>query len=388
MYNIVTVIKLFARKMCSVLYKLLWIIPLKKKRVFFQSYEKASGFVGNPKYIAEYLSDQDKGYELVFTVRKKEDANKAGKGIKFILYHSFEWLYCLATSKTVIMNVRAPIFLSRRKGQLVINTWHAGGAYKRIGVSTEKDNKMLEYSNRQNRKYFNLFLSSSEKFTETNIREAFGFAGKVLKCGMPRNDIFFDADRIHKNNKLIRERYSLGEAFIVLVAPTFCNEGNNQNPNFIEFPFDCVENEIKKRLNKEIIFMVRKHHRDQTEYDFKKTTLDVSDYDDVQELLCAADMLITDYSSIMWDFCLLKRPILLYIPNAEKYISSDRGFYTDPHEWPGTACENPEDLNQCLSVLMSDEGASLCNRHLQKMGSYEKGNACEMVANEIYHYIL
>ena len=112
------------------------------------------------------------------------------------------------------------------------------------------------------------------------------------------------------------------------------------------------------------------------------STVDVTDYPDMQELLCAADMLITDYSSCMWDFALLERPCLLYVPDLQQYVDA-RGFFTPIEDWPGLVCETADALYEAARTLDEAHCAQKAREHLQKLGSYESGHAAEQAAERI-----
>lgn len=373
------------RKCCAILYRGMWVLPVKPGRIFFQSYEKAIGYCGNPKYLCEFLRAQEAGYELVYAIGKGVIPPEI-PGVRFVRLYSRAWLKSVATAGTIIMNVRAPLFLSRRKRQLTINTWHAGGAYKRIGIAGADagNEKILALSNERNRRYFNLFLSSSEKFTETNILEAFRYDGRILQSGMPRNDLFFDRERVKEANRKIRQEYRLKEDdFAILIAPTFRAEGKEKNTGFAGFPMEILEKRIREKTGRRPVFLIRKHHRDTTAYRFGDNVLDVSGWADTQELLCAADLLVTDYSSVMWDYCLMKRPILLYVSDVKKYEAQDRGFYTPIRTWPGILCEGPEEMEKCLETLERTDFEKKDEEYLTRMGSFEQGTACAQVLEAI-----
>ena len=371
-------LRVLSRRGVSVLFRLLWIFPVKRNRVFFQSYEQAIGYCGNPMYLCEYLRIRKGGEQLIYSLQPGADRPEA-PGVRWIGFRSFSWYYYLATSGTVVWNCRAPLFLSRRRNQLVLNTWHAGGAYKRIGIGADgKPDPMLTLSNERNRKYFNLFLTSSARFTETNIRLAIGYQGRTLECGMPRNDLFFDAERVARTNREVRKELGLREEeFLVLTAPTFRGEGGGESGFFTDFPLETVERKLREKTGRPVRFLIRKHHRDRSVPQGGGNRTDVSGFRDTQRLLCAADLLITDYSSIMWDFCLLNRPTLLYVPDAEVYERKDRGFFTPVSTWPGIVCEQPEKLEECLETLFRTDFRAKYDRYRESVGGCESGRACE-----------
>lgn len=115
-------------------------------------------------------------------------------------------------------------------------------------------------------------------------------------------------------------------------------------------------------------------------------TVNVSDYPDMQELICCSDLLITDYSSTMWDFALLGRPCYLFVPDRKEY-EKERGFYTPMEEWPGIVCNNAEELLGKIRELDFEYSRKIAEQYLKKAGSYEKGHAAEMLAHIIVKHI-
>ena len=131
-----------------------------------------------------------------------------------------------------------------------------------------------------------------------------------------------------------------------------------------------------------IVFLLRAHRYHDSAYQTDKKVLDVTDYPDMQELLCAADLLITDYSSCMWDFALRRKPCLLYVPDLDQY-DGDRGFFTPIRDWPGLICRTADELCETAAKLDEEVCAQKAEEHLAKLGSYETGTAAQQVCDRI-----
>lgn len=367
----------------AALSKILWVFPLKNNRVFFQSYEDANGFTDNPKYLCEYLHNRyGNTLEYVFAVNEKED-NCDVDYVKKVRRLSLKWLYYINTSKIVVINVRMHVWLRRRKGQLVINTWHAGGAYKRTG--SHANPVFGRWAEDKIRKYINLFISSSRIFTKYNIKEGMDYRGEILNCGMPRNDILFSEKQIERFAEKLRKKYGTGDAFCILFAPTFRGNGQTQKIETLP-PLEKVKEILSAKLHKRVVVFVRKHHHDVNRYDIPELTIDVSSYPDIQELLCCSDMLITDYSSTMWDFALLGRPCFLYVPDLAEY-KNQRDFFTPIEQWPGIICHNDEELLKNIAEIDFDHAKADAIRYLKNAGSYESGDASRKIAEYIYNFV-
>ena len=375
-------IKLCKRLMAILLFRIMCLFPLKNNRVFFQSFEEATGFTDNPKYLCltlhELYSDR---FEYIFAA----DKNARGMDtpyIKKVRIRSMKWRYYLATSKTVVWNTFTPLWLTRREGQLVINTWHAGGAFKRTGIF-----RILANSSRVERKmnqYISLFSSSSRIFTRFNIIEGMHYHGEILSCGMPRNDILFSQEAVRKCSEKVRQQYGLGEAFCVLFAPTYRGNGEITIDTFP--PLAEVAKILREKTGRDVIILLRKHRMDKNQYEIPGVTVDFSDYPDAQELLCCANALITDYSSIIWDFALLGRPCFLFVPDREIY-EKNRGYFTPIEEWPGILCHDEEELLHEINEMDDKRSLKIAEQYLEKAGSYEKGNAAKVLAQRIFQHM-
>ena len=106
------------------------------------------------------------------------------------------------------------------------------------------------------------------------------------------------------------------------------------------------------------------------------------DYPDMQELLAAADLLITDYSSCVWDYAFLKRPCFLFVPDKEEYIAKT-GFYVSIEEWPFMKASNMEELVECMKQYDEQAAITEIEKHLKRLGSYESGACCKVLAEKI-----
>jgi CDP-glycerol glycerophosphotransferase len=108
----------------------------------------------------------------------------------------------------------------------------------------------------------------------------------------------------------------------------------------------------------------------------QQAVIDVSDYPDMQDLLCAVDVLITDYSSSIWDFSFTHKPCFLYAPDLEEY-KSNRDFYTPIEEWPFPLAKTNQELIENIKNFDSKEYIGKVNKHHKELGSYETGHATE-----------
>jgi CDP-glycerol glycerophosphotransferase len=226
----------------------------------------------------------------------------------------------------------------RRVGQTVVQTWHGVGL-KRIGLDIERvrfanksylDNIRIEADNTD-------FVVSPNPFTSPILRRAFAVKGELLETGAPRNDIFYAPD-IEQRRARVRQRLGLGTtgSRIILYAPTWRDHVHHRGRYRLDLHVDLVW--LASELGDGYAVLFRKHSNivDNLPPQMSRAVLDVSDYPDIQELLLVADVLITDYSTLMFDFANTGRPMIFYTYDLEHYRETLRGFYIDfENEVPG-----------------------------------------------------
>ncbi|HFI0297836.1 TPA: CDP-glycerol glycerophosphotransferase family protein [Streptococcus suis] len=372
------------------IFRIFYLFPIKKKRIMFKSFFGKS-YACNPKYIAEYLNDKYKGkYELLFVLNNPEQIS-VPVGIKTIKNNSLLFLFYRFTSKILISNMTDEVYLPKRKNQVFIQTWHAGGAYKKVGRSYEAKNSLAtRWQNRILSTETDYYLASSELFEKFNIREAYQYTGSVLPFGLPRNDLFFQPQKLDLIRKKIVSQLNLKDAYIVLYAPTFRGDYADNIPLDFSLPIDNVIKILEDKVGCKVFVLNRAHYNSKSRLyvssKYQNQVLDVTDYPDMQELLAASDMLITDYSSSMWDFSLLKRPCILYVPDLVSY-DSDRGMYTPIEDWPGYIAQNPNELENILWNLDIQRVIEKATTHQERFGSFECGKATEQLVNFILEQI-
>lgn len=354
--------------------------PIRKNRVMFQSFGHADGYACSPKYISEYLSRHYPGrFELVWTFAHPEQFRDI-EGIRTVRLKTLKWLYLRLTSKVIVLNEGPSAYVAKRKGQYLIQTWHGGGAYKKVGFARGDQTPLWLWIYETTGRDIDLFLAAGKVPGQTSAWGTYHYTGEMLDCGLPRNDLLLDDSRRNAAAQKVRGQLGISEdAYTVLYAPTFRNL--SENPQDV-FSFRKLKEALERRMHKDVVFLQRLHRYNRGAVETDAPTIDVTAYPDMQELLCASDMLITDYSSSIWDFALMKRPCLLYVPDLQQYVDA-RGFFTPIREWPGLICETAETLYHTAETLDETVCAEKATAHLCSLGSYETGHACEAVAARI-----
>jgi CDP-glycerol glycerophosphotransferase len=214
------------------------------------------------------------------------------------------------------------------------------------------------------------------------IKRSFWYSGEILERGIPRNDIFFDTTRHNIIRQRISREYNIAQdSRIVLYAPTFRRSGTLE-PYHIDW--DKMRPALKRMLQCDnLTVIVRMHPNLINKVDTSSLVnyegvVDGTLYPDMQELLSASDLLITDYSSSMFDFSMQRRPCLLYATDIEQY---DRGYYYDFTKLPYPLARNQEELLRIISEFNSEEyGSRLADFLDNELGVVESGVAAKALA--------
>jgi len=392
-------------KIVRTLFYCFCIFSLKKNRVMFNC-QKGRMFACNPRAIFEELYAVNKGkLEFVWCLNNPSEDLKGYQDVKIVKYNSLLYFYYQMTSKLIVANMHSPIYLPLRKKQVMIDTWHGGGAYKRVGLLSprqeslstkserlkmktieDKNNQEWErYKAKYNAKDTTFFISSSKRFSEVMFMSQLLPRCSYLEIGMPRNDVFFTdyTTTIQKTRKLLDIK---SNQKVILYAPTY--RGNVKNQLF-RFNLDiksCLDG-LEKKWGGEWIFVFRGHVLGLHQNVNNELIVNASQYEDMQELLCLADVFITDYSSSMWDFALTRKPAFLFTPDLEYYLNNDRGFYTPVDEWPFPYAQTNSELERLIFSFDDDIHQKKVQNHLIDLESFEEGNSTEKACKIIADYL-
>lgn len=373
--------KYFIKVLIRQILKIFWIYPVNPLKICLQSFRGLQPTC-NPLYIFNRLYELHPEYKYIWLVNEIPE-NKIAN-ILYVKKNTIRWFYEILTSKVIITNNGFYSYTPFRKETVIIETWHGGGAYKKVGSSFEARNKkgdkyksLIYYA-----KHIKYYISSSETFTQIMAQSSLVDKEKFLPIGMPRNDIFFYTHIIESVSKKIREKIGIKQDdYVVLYAPTY--RGSTKEARFDNsLDVQKVKAAVKKRTGRNVMVLFRGHQLLKKEFNPSDFDFDVSTMPVMQELLCATDMLITDYSSSMWDFSLLKRPCLLFAPDFDNYLNN-RGFYTDPKDWGFPICKNNKELETAIINFDRKKYIVDIENHHKNLGSYENGTATKIIADLI-----
>lgn len=332
-------------------YHIFCLLPVKQEVILFES-NLGRNYSGNPRAVYEEMVRQglDGRYKLVY-VMEDLTVKIPGRG-SVVPRLRLSYYYYMAVAGTYIVDTRMPSQIKKRKKCCYIQTWH-GTPLKKLALDMKDVNMATVSDIRQYHKQFLQdsknwdFLVSQNAFSTEVFRRAFAFDKEMLEIGYPRNDVLI---RENHKNAIVQKKERLGiptDKKVLLYAPTwrddeFTKEGNYRFEPKMDFQF------LKEMLSDEYVLIVKYHYLIRDAIDLGMYSGFVYDFDasvDISELYLVSDALITDYSSVMFDYCILRRPIYFYLYDLEKYKNTLRGFYFDiEKEAPGPISRTTKEL--------------------------------------------
>lgn len=371
-------IKRISRILLKGIYYLLWVLPL-RNRVVASAYG-GHQYADNPRFITEQIHQDDPSVEIIWVMRK--DARVETPGYVKTVSGIFSVMIAYATAGVWIETHHIPLYVTRRKSQMMIETWHGGLGIKRIG------NDAVYYERKRGVNPHvahtvasaSVFLSNCDHLTSI-YREGFGYKGKVWKCGFPKNDALL----LPPDNARAAVRASYGlpqESRILVYAPTFRQYKTDGNTYGVKM--DELRAVLQKCWGGEWTLIVRWHPILASNFTspaemYGNAVLDGSFYPNMQELIQGCDVFLTDYSSAVFDAAQCGVPCFLYTPDFEKY-KDERGVYYELDELPFPHGDDNAELCKCVENYDKEKAKRDWQAFIQRTGLYESGHAARDVA--------
>lgn len=372
--------KRYHRLAVKYLYPLMRLLPLKKDWIVFEAYW-GSKTDCNPGAFYEYIAKNHPEYTCIWSLKDKR-IKVPGKP-KRVVRDSLEFYYVMARAKYLINNVNFVDGYEKRHDQIEIQTMH-GTPLKTLGLDVPGDfptqsivNAFLRRCNR-----WDYLVVQSTKVEEIT-RSCYAYKKQYLETGYPRNDILFNCND-EQNIAKLKQKYGINpNKKFILYAPTWRRSGK------FELHLDLAS--MANRLGSDYQIGLRVHHLALSGLD--KDSLDgriinVSYVKSMEELFLISDIVITDYSSLMFDYAILGRPLLFYVYDLEEYRDHLRGFNIDlESEAPGPLLFNTEEVIQSIQNIdevrnrYQDAYRAFRNRYC----TFESGHASEQIFNRVFN---
>jgi len=374
---------------------------LDDKTVMFESFVGRT-YSCNPRALYEAMLNDPRfdDYTFVWAFKRPDryhDLPEMRRAI-VVRFGSQEYYSYHARAGFWISNSVVPPHMELREGQVYVQTWH-GTPLKRLGcdLTSHFRNQTRLPAEEKHRWYEDegrrfTYLLSQSPFASERLASAFALdatdaSSKIIEVGYPRNDFLScssDEDRTH-----LRERFDIPEGkTVVLYAPTWRDD---QHVAGVGYTLDVgIEFErLRAELGDEYLILFRAHFLVADTFQFERHkgfVRDVSHVDDINDLYVVSDMLITDYSSVFFDFSVLRRPILFYMYDYSRYAEELRGLYLDVSELPGPVIREQSELASQIRAAFSAEsewGPTL-ERFAQRFASLDDGNASDRVLRHVF----
>jgi CDP-glycerol glycerophosphotransferase len=304
----------------------------------------------NPRAIHEELVRREAPLEHIWVVR--DAAFRPPPGATAVRSGSREHYEAMATARYIVVNDHLPEWFSRRPDQVCLQTWH-GTPLKRLGFDVLEVRKSTRRAKQRwgEQAASWQYVLSPNHFSTPLLRDAFALEGEILETGYPRIDRLVRADRDDAGRE-VRERLGIPDGVrTILYAPTYRDHIVDGRGRYrLDMHLDVER--LRSAIGRDSVFLFRKHHRisDAVPATADGFVRDVSSFPDASELLLAADVLVTDYSSLMFDFANTGRPIVFFTYDLDTYRDQVRGFYLDfERQAPGPLLRTSDELAAALA---------------------------------------
>lgn len=356
--------------------------PVKENVILFETF-MAKNYSDSPKYIYEYIAQNHPEYECVWAIN---DGAKIPYGAKTVKRFSFQYAYYLAVSKYLVFNVRPPLWYRKREEQVFLETWHGTPLKHLVFDQEEVTSASPKYKQQfyRQRKDWD-FLVSANPFSTKTFRSCFLYEGEMLEYGYPRNDILYWPNKDEIAQQLKEKLGIPKDKKTILYAPTWRDDQHYGSGQY-KFELALDLKLMKERLQDDYVVLLRTHHYISDHIDVSGLgdfVINLSSYDDISEIYLISDICITDYSSVFFDYANLKRPILFYTYDFDKYKNQLRGFYIDMNtEVPGPLLYTSEQVVQAIEDIdeITEEYKERYDQFYDRFCCYDDGHASEHVA--------
>lgn len=343
-----------------------------------------NNYSGHGKYITEQLLKMRKDLDIVWFV--EDPFTEVPEGVRLVNCHNAKrYIYEMETAKVWVYDYWVPTYITKRPEQIYVQVKHwSSVTLKTFGMDSSifKNNKVQIDLSIYNGKIMDYIITGSE-FDERVCKQGFLFKGEMYRAGSARSDILFHSTEL-KNQ--ILNRYNIDTKIsICLYAPTFREMGASgqlQTGN-INLDFEKVKYALETRFGGKWYIFLRLHPyiaAESKKIEKPMYVIDVSNYSDGQELAAISDIVITDYSSIMFEPAYVKKPVFLFALDKEEYVKEEREFLIDYDTLPFPIAESNEELTQKIEDFNFQEYEENVTKFMDKYGVHEDGHASERAA--------
>ena len=361
--------------------KWLSILPVKKNKVVFSQFG-GKGYGCNPKAICDEFLKRDEKYDLVWILGASRDRNKENipEGVRTV--SGIEAIKELMTAKVWINNIHFNTLiekgLKKKKQTIYLNTYHAGLSLKHQVNDKNNYNNKKEISQKE-KKYridgqYVDYISCGYAAQRHALEVFFYGNGEIVNLGNARTDVIVNGSEEIRNK--VRKFYKIGpETNIITYAPTFRSD---MKLHWYDLQYEKIIKLLEDKTGEEWVMLIRLHPRleKKTKKIMPKSSkfINAGAYPDMQDLIVASEMMISDYSSVITDFMLSKRPMFMYVPDLDQYLEK-RGLYYTMEELPFPYATTTDALSDIIQNFDEEKYVADVDAFIDKLGCYNDGNA-------------
>ena len=389
-------IKKIAGLVIRILYKLTYqFISVDDKLVIFISFH-GRGYSDNPRAIYEQMQKDErfKHYKFIWFIKDHKKKNIKINGAEVKEYFSFPYFYYMSKAKYWIINCKMPTYMCKKENQIYLQTWHGtplkrlghdiiapeDATFYRSGVSFEQMTKSYDIDVER----YNYMISPNTFCTEV-FQTSFRInRERLIETGYPRNDFITNATQDDIKNLKLKYNLPLDKK-IVLYAPTW--RDNSYVASGYTFELEANFHRWKEKLGNDYVVVFKPHYLIINKYENDESLngflYSMKAEAEINELYVLSDILVTDYSSVFFDYAVLNRPIYFYMYDLEQYKGELRGFYLDIYnELPGKIYE--DEIQMLKDIYSGDYDYSFLKSFNQRFNTWQTGDCAQKVIDIVF----
>lgn len=365
------------------------LLPVDQKLVMFESF-LGKQYSCNPRAIYEYMQNQHPEYKMYWSVDKRYTAVFEDAGIPFVKRFSIPWLFKMTRARFWVINSRLPLWIPKPKHTTYLQTWH-GTPLKKLAADMKEvhmpgtDTEQYKRNFHEESSKWDFLISPNAYSTEIFARAFNVESAKIIETGYPRNDILYNGNNRDTIDSLKKKLGIPLDKKVILYAPTWRDDEFYSKGKY-KFDVQLDLDKMREQLGQEYVILLRLHYLISENLDLSAYTgfaYNFSNYEDISHLYLISDLILTDYSSVFFDYANLKRPMIFYVYDLDNYRDKLRGFYFDFEATaPGPLVKTTDEVITEIKALDSSE--TNFASFYDKFCSLEDGGAARRVVEKVF----
>lgn len=366
-------------------------LPVREKTIVFESFS-AKQYSDNPKALYNYIKSNYPDYKLYWSFDRRHRRDFADEDLRSLSRFSLNWILIMARAEFWVINSRLPLWIKKPKHTTYVQTWH-GTPLKKLGIDINEVHMPGTNTNAYKRHFLYSaskwdYLISPNAYSTEIFKRAFAFEKTVIESGYPRNDSLYTHNNPSEIAQLKGKLKIPLDKKVILYAPTWRDDDFYGKGKY-KFSLKLDLDKMRSEFSDDYVVLLRMHYLVAEQFDlalYGDFVYDFSTYRDISDLYLVSDVLITDYSSVFFDYANLRKPILFFTYDIDSYRDNLRGFYFDFEEQaPGPLVKSTDEIMNYLQLIRdgSYQLPQAFESFYEKFCYLEDGHACERVVKEI-----